>query len=261
MADWVIPLVTLSAMEIVLGIDNIIFIAILAGKLPPRQQGPARQIGLLVALGTRLLLLLSLNFIMRLTTPVFTLTELGIPVSWLQAMEGENYEMVRVVTWRDLILVGGGLFLIAKATFEIHDKLEGPEKPPAVGATRGFVMVLAQIAILDIVFSLDSVITAIGMAQDLWVMVAAMIIAVGVMLIFAAPLSNFVHRHPTIKVLALSFLILIGVLLVVEGTGHHLEKGYVYFAMGFSVVVELINLRVRKTAEPVELHEPAPPRQ
>lgn len=260
--DWIASLITLSLMEIVLGIDNIVFIAILAGKLPKEQQGLARKLGLLVALVTRLLLLFFLSFILRLTDPLFQLTDLGIPSTWLEAVVKDHYEQVNQVSWRDLILLGGGLFLIAKATYEIHDKLEGSaDKPLIRGVRRGFGLVLVQIAILDIIFSLDSVITAIGMAQQLEVMVAAMIIAVVVMLIFAGPIANFVHRHPTIKVLALSFLILIGVLLVAEGTGYHLEKGYIYFAMAFSLIVELINLRVRKAGPPVELREPAPPKE
>jgi predicted tellurium resistance membrane protein TerC len=257
--DWIVPLLTLSAMEIVLGIDNVVFIAILAAKLPREQQGTARKIGLLVALVTRILLLFLLNFIMGLTDPLFRLTDLGVPEAWLRALEGENYQVVNVYSWRDLILIGGGLFLIAKATYEIHDKLEGPEEKPAIRMASRFGVILVQIAILDIIFSLDSVITAVGMARELWIMVTAMIVAVSVMLLFSGPIADFVHRHPTVKVLALSFLILIGVLLVADGTGHHIDKGYVYFAMAFSLVVELINLRVRRTTAPVELHEPQPP--
>lgn len=260
--DWIVALITLSLMEIVLGIDNIVFIAILAGKLPKEQQGLARKLGLIVALATRLLLLFFLSFILGLKSTLFQLTDLGIPPDWLKAVVGDHYEQVNQVSWRDLILLGGGLFLIAKATYEIHDKLEGSEdKPLARARARGFGLVLVQIAILDIIFSLDSVITAVGMARQLEVMVAAMIIAVLVMLIFSGPIANFVSRHPTIKVLALSFLILIGVLLVAEGTGYHLEKGYIYFAMVFSLIVELINLRVRKPGPPVELREASPPKE
>jgi predicted tellurium resistance membrane protein TerC len=257
---WLAPLLTLSAMEIVLGIDNIVFIAILAAKLPREQQGTARKLGLLVALVTRLLLLFSLSYILKLDYPIFHLTDLGIPLDWLRELEGEGFRVVNAISWRDLILIGGGLFLIAKATYEIHDKLEGAEEKPVMRVASRFGLIMVQIAILDIVFSLDSVITAVGMARELWIMVTAMIIAVGVMLLFSGPIASFVHRHPTVKVLALSFLILIGVLLVADGTGHHIDKGYVYFAMVFSLIVELINLRMRKAAPPVELHEPQPPR-
>jgi predicted tellurium resistance membrane protein TerC len=246
--DWFLPLLTLSVMEIVLGIDNIIFIAILAGKLPPEQQPKARQLGLMIALGTRLLLLFTLSFILGLTAPLFHLSDLGLPF--------EIAEEADAISLRDLILLAGGMFLIAKSTFEIHDKLEGPEDKKVAKVSGRFGAILVQIAILDIVFSLDSVITAVGMARQLWVMVVAMIIAVGVMLVFAGPISDFVHRHPTLKILALSFLILIGVMLVAEGLGQHINKGYIYFAMAFSVVVEMLNLRLRARATPVHLHEP-----
>jgi predicted tellurium resistance membrane protein TerC len=250
----VIALLSLTAMEIVLGIDNIIFIAILAGRLPPDQRARARRLGLALALATRLGLLFTLSWMLSLTRPIFTLTDLGLPESWLSAETAQ-------VSWRDVILLVGGLFLIAKSTHEIHDKLEGGgEEVPGGRPAASFGWTLAQIAILDIIFSLDSVITAVGMARELWVMVAAMVIAVGVMLAFAGPVSDFVHRHPTLRMLALSFLILIGVMLVAEAFGQHIDRGYIYFAMGFSLVVELLNLRVRTpAAEPVQLHEPRPP--
>jgi predicted tellurium resistance membrane protein TerC len=233
--DWITPLVMLTAMEIVLGIDNVIFIAIIVARLPRTQQPTARRLGLGLALGARLLLLFTLSWLLGLSAPLFTLSDLGIPGGWGQ----------QEISWRDLILIAGGLFLIGKSTFEIHGKLEGAGQEPAVGSRGQFGWTLAQIAILDLVFSLDSVITAIGMAQQIWIMVTAMVIAVGVMLAFAAPISTFVHRHPTIKMLALCFLILIGVMLVAEGIEKHIERGYLYFGMAFSLVVELLNLRLR----------------
>jgi predicted tellurium resistance membrane protein TerC len=236
--DTWISLATLSAMEIVLGIDNVVFISILAGKLPRGRQDAARRLGLGVALATRLLLLFAISWVMGLTRELFTLLGHG----W---------------SGRDLILLVGGLFLLAKATFEIHDKLEvqhGRELE-AKGGGASFWLVIAQIAILDIVFSLDSVITAVGMARELAVMVAAMVIAVGVMLLFARPIGEFVERHPTMKMLALSFLLLIGVMLVAEGFGKHIEKGYIYFAMAFSFAVEVLNMRMRRAqSAPVALH-------
>ncbi len=234
-----ISLATLSAMEIVLGIDNIVFLSILAGKLPPEQQPAARRLGLAFALGTRLLLLFAITWVMGLTRELFSVAGHGL-------------------SGRDLILLGGGLFLIAKATIEIHDKLEvrhEAEHGRAAGTGASFWLVIAQIGVLDIVFSLDSVITAVGMAQHLAVMIAAMVIAVGVMLVFAGAIGAFVERHPTMKMLALSFLLLIGVMLVAEALGRHIEKGYVYFAMAFSFGVELLNLRMRRAqAAPVALH-------
>ena len=233
-----ISLLTLTALEIVLGIDNIIFISILAGKLPPEQQAKARQIGLMMALISRLLLLASIAWIAKLTTPLFSLVGHG-------------------VSGRDLILILGGLFLLVKSTMEIHEKLEGHDgagNPTRAAAKFG--RVLVQIMLLDIVFSLDSVITAVGMAQHLSVMVAAVVISMGVMLMAAGTISDFVNRHPTLKILALSFLILIGVMLVAEGTGAHISKGYVYFAMAFSFGVEMLNLRLRKKSAPVDLHQP-----
>jgi predicted tellurium resistance membrane protein TerC len=239
--NWLAALVALTVMEVVLGIDNIIFLAILTGRLPATQQGKARFLGMALALGARLLLLFGLSWLLGLTQTVFRLTDLGVPAGWLSPAANE-------LSWRDLILLGGGLFLIAKSTYEIHHKLErGADKPSLRGPARlGWTLV--QIAVLDIVFSLDSVITAVGMSRQLWVMVTAMIIAVGVMLVFAGPVSRFVGRHPSLQMLALSFLILIGVQLVAEGIEKHIERGYLYFAMAFSLVVEMLNLRQRKVA-------------
>jgi len=231
-----VSLLTLTAMEIVLGIDNIVFIAILVGKLPAEQQPKARQLGLGLALVMRLGLLFAISWVMGLTEPLFTVIGRGF-------------------SGRDLILLGGGLFLVAKATHEIHDKLEVAHTEGArAGAAASFGMILAQIIALDIVFSLDSVITAVGMAQQLGVMVIAMVAAVGVMLVFAGRIGGFVDRHPSMKVLALSFLLLIGVMLVAEGMGQHIGKGYIYFAMAFSLGVELLNMRLRKRLAPVVLH-------
>jgi predicted tellurium resistance membrane protein TerC len=237
-AEGLLSLVTLSAMETVLGIDNVVFLSIMTGRLPVEQQPRARKLGLMLALATRIVLLFGLSWVMGLTRTLFEVA--GHPVSG-----------------RDLILLGGGAFLIAKATREIHEKLEVPTDDQKL-VTKGnaaFGMVLVQVAVLDIVFSLDSVITAVGMARELAVMIAAMVIAMGVMLVFAGAIGDFVHRHPTMKVLALSFLILIGVMLVAEGMGQHISKGYIYFAMAFSFVVEVLNLRVRKSSAPVELHD------
>ena len=238
----VVGLVTLAAMEIVLGIDNIIFLAIVAGRLPKDRQPSARKIGLAAALGTRLLLLFSLSFLLGLTQPIFTLPDLPM----LHDLEA------REVSWRDIILFGGGVFLIGKSVMEMHEKMEaarhaasGEEK--AATKHPSFARVIATIAVVDIIFSLDSVITAVGMVDELWVMVVAMVIAMLVMMMFAGPISNFVDNHPTIKVLALSFLILIGVMLVVESLGQHIDKGYIYFAMAFAVVIEMVNMRLRKS--------------
>jgi predicted tellurium resistance membrane protein TerC len=231
-----IALATLTFLEIVLGVDNIIFISILSGKLPAHQQARARRLGLLAAMGTRVLLLFSLAWISKLTTPLFSLI-------------GEE------ISGRDLILILGGLFLLAKSTYEIHDKLEGEEGHASSKVAASFASVIFQIMLLDIVFSLDSVITAVGMVRELWVMVTAVIVAVLIMMLSAEPISDFVHRHPTVKMLALSFLLLIGLSLIAEGFEHHIPKGYIYFAMGFSVFVEMINLRLRKKTDPVHLHE------
>ena len=236
-SSGLVALVTLTFLEIVLGVDNVIFISILSSKLPVSQQGRARRIGLLAAMGMRILLLLSIVWIIKLTAPLFVV--LGRPISG-----------------RDLILMGGGLFLLAKATIEIHDRLEGEEGHSTARVRPSFAGVITQIAMLDIVFSLDSVITAVGMAEHIAIMVAAVILAVGVMMFSAGPISAFVNRHPTVKVLALSFLLLIGMSLVGDGLGMHIPKGYIYFAMGVSVLVEVINLRVRRVAGPVHLREP-----
>ena len=232
-----IALLTLTVLEIVLGIDNIVFISILAGKLPEDVRARARKVGLALAMFMRIALLLSITWVMRLTAPLFTLV-------------GQE------ISGRDLILIVGGLFLLAKSTHEIHDKLEGEEGHASAKVVTSFNAVIVQILLLDIVFSLDSVITAVGMADDVAVMIVAVIIAVGVMLLSAGAISNFVERHPTVKMLALSFLLLIGVSLVAEGLDQHIPKGYIYFAMAFSVFVEMINLRIRARTPPVHLHRP-----
>jgi predicted tellurium resistance membrane protein TerC len=231
-----IAFTTLTFLEIVLGVDNIIFISILSGKLPAAQQPRARRVGLLGAMLTRIALLFSLAWIIRLTRPWFTI--LGQEISG-----------------RDLILILGGLFLLAKSTYEIHDKLEGEEGHASKKVPSSFSSVVIQIMLLDIVFSLDSVITAVGMVDELWVMVSAVIVAVAIMMLSAESISHFVNGHPTIKMLALSFLLLIGVSLMAEGFDQHIPKGYIYFAMGFSVFVEMLNLRLRRRREPVQLHE------
>jgi predicted tellurium resistance membrane protein TerC len=239
-AENAVALLTLTSLEIVLGIDNIVFISILCGKLPPQRQARGRRIGLGLAMAMRILLLLSISWVMGLTRPLFQVLD--------HAFSG-----------RDLILLGGGLFLLAKATWEIHDKLEGAvseaKKSRRAYRYASFPAVLVQIALLDLVFSLDSVITAVGMARAVEIMVASVVIAVLVMMAFAEVISRFVERHPTLKMLALSFLILIGAMLVLEGFGTHVEKGYIYFAMAFSLTVEMLNLRLRKVRKPLELHQ------
>jgi len=235
--DAWIALATLTVLEIVLGIDNIVFISILSGKLPEHQQARARTVGLLLAMLMRIALLFSVAWIVRLTAPWFTVF-------------GAEF------SGRDLIMLGGGLFLLAKATHEIHDKLEGEDGHAEARTTATFAGVIAQILVLDAVFSLDSVITAVGMADDLAVMVIAVVAAIGVMLFAATAISEFVESHPTVKILALSFLLLIGMTLVAEGFAFHIPKGYIYFAMGFSIFVEAVNLRVRATREPVRLRKP-----
>lgn len=232
--NW-IAFLTLTVLELVLGIDNVIFISILSGKLPPEQQQRARYIGLTLALVMRVLLLLSLTWVMGLTEPLFSL--FGYAVSG-----------------RDLILLIGGLFLIGKSTHEIHGSLEGEEGHSSKRAYPSFSSVIIQIMLLDIVFSLDSVITAVGMVSNVWIMIAAVVISIVAMMFFAGPIGAFVQRHPTIKMLALSFLLLIGVTLIGEGLHQHIPKGYIYFAMAFSVLVEALNMRIRKRTDPVHLH-------
>lgn len=241
--DWLaqpetwIAFLTLVALELVLGVDNVIFISILAGKLPQDQQKRARTTGIMLAVITRVLLLLSLSWIISLTEPLFNV--FGLDVSG-----------------RDLVLLAGGLFLIWKSVHEIHQKLEGEEEHASAKVRAAFWNVIIQIMLLDIVFSLDSVITAVGMVDEIWIMIAAVVIAAVVMVFTSTPLANFVERHPTVKMLALSFLLLIGFTLIVEGLHQHIPKGYIYFAMGFSVFVEMLNLRLRGAARPVTLHEP-----
>jgi predicted tellurium resistance membrane protein TerC len=235
--ELLIALLTLTVLEIVLGVDNVIFISILSAKLPKDQQQRARRVGLMGAMFMRIGLLFSISWLVSLTAPLFNV--LG-----------------RDFSGRDLILAGGGLFLLAKATFEIHDKLEGEEGHVSGKVAATFASVIFQVMLLDIVFSLDSVITAVGMADNLWVMVTAVVLAVLVMLMAADSISNFVEKHPTVKILALSFLLLIGMSLVADGFGQHIGKGYIYFAMGFSIFVEMINIRIRdkrKAVEPVVL--------
>src|SRR5215203_5318675 len=236
-----IAFATLTLLELVLGIDNVIFISILSGKLPPEQQARSRFIGLALALVMRIILLFSLSWVIGLVEPLFTVFGRGI-------------------SGKDLVLLIGGLFLIAKSTHEIHGSLEGPEEHEVKKVYAGFVGVIIQIVLLDIVFSLDSVITAVGMISDqygnfgIWIMISAVVISIIAMMLFAGPIGSFVQRHPTIKMLALSFLLLIGVTLVGEGLGQHIPKGYIYFAMAFSVLVEVLNMRLRKKADPVHLH-------
>ncbi len=242
--DWLadpqawIAFITLLGLEIVLGIDNVVFISILAGKLPAAQQAKARYVGLGLAMLMRIGLLFSISWVIRLTAPLF-------------AIFGHE------ISGRDLILIIGGLFLLAKATREIHQKLEGEEGQSSARVKPSFSSVIIQILLLDLVFSLDSVITAVGMVNDISIMISAVVIAVAFMMVFAAPISNFVERHPTFKMLALSFLLLIGFTLIAEGWDRHIPKGYIYAAMAFSVFVEVLNLKLRKpSGEPVKLHEP-----
>jgi len=240
-----VALIALTAMEIVLGIDNIVFISVVSSRLPDAQQRSARQIGLFAAMGTRILLLLTITWVMRLTTPLFPpLSDAGVFSDWLQ-----HHTEINHISARDVILLVGGLFLIRSSVVEIHDKIEGTHDQHAGGAAAGFWNVIVQISILDIIFSLDSVITAVGMAEEIWVMITAIIIAVGVMMIFAGSVSRFVEKHPTVKMLALSFLLLIGVMLVAEGIGTHINKGYIYFAMAFALLVEVLNLRAQAKSE------------
>jgi predicted tellurium resistance membrane protein TerC len=245
MFDWIanpdawIGLLTLTALEIVLGIDNLVFISILASKLPENQQARARQVGLSLALVTRILLLLTISWIIGLTAPLFSV-------------------MGQEISGRDLILIAGGIFLLYKATREIHERLEGETGHASAKVAPSFSAVIIQILLLDVVFSLDSVITAVGMVDEIMVMVLAVTIAIGIMLVSAGGISDFVNRHPTVKMLALSFLLLIGFTILLEGFEFHVPKGYIYFAMGFSVFVEMLNLRAkqRNARQPVELHQP-----
>jgi len=233
-----IAFATLTVLELVLGIDNVIFISILSGKLPAEQQARARYIGLSLALIMRVILLFSLSWIIGLTEPLFRI--------YTQDVSG-----------RDLVLILGGLFLMAKSTHEIHGSLEGEEGEGLKKVYSSFLSVIVQITLLDIVFSLDSVITAVGMVNNLWIMIAAVVISIIAMMMFAGPIGSFVQRHPTIKMLALSFLLLIGVTLIAEGLHQHIPKGYIYFAMAFSVLVEVLNMRLRKrSGTPVQLHNP-----
>ncbi len=240
-AIW-ISLLTLTTLEIVLGVDNLVFIAILANRLPEAQRARARQMGLGVALGTRLLLLFTLTWVIGLTEPIFSVMGKGI-------------------SWRDVILIAGGVFLLAKSTHEIHGSLEGDEgEHDLARAAASFAAVVIQIGIIDIVFSLDSVITAVGMVDELWIMITAVVLAMVLMLVASAPLAEFVERHPTVKMLALSFLLLIGMALIADGLGFHIPKGYLYGAMAFSVLVEVLNLLARrKSKSPVKLRTPTPP--
>jgi predicted tellurium resistance membrane protein TerC len=235
-AEGLLALVTLTFLEVILGVDNVIFISILSGKLPQAQQQRARRTGLFAAMLMRIVLLLSIAWIIRLTAPLFSV-------------------FGRAISGRDMILIGGGLFLLGKATIEIHDRLEGEEGHGSARVAPSFMATIVQIMLLDIVFSLDSVITAVGMADDVAIMVTAVVLAVGIMMFSAETISGFVNRHPTVKVLALSFLLLIGLSLIGDGLGQHIPKGYIYFAMGFSVFVEMINLRVRHAGRPVHLHQ------
>ena len=234
--SW-IALLTLTALEIVLGIDNIIFISILAGKLPKDQQKTGRQVGLLMAMITRILLLFSIAWLTRLTAPLFSVFS-------------------NQISGRDLILIVGGLFLLGKSTFEIHERLEGEEGHASQKVAASLSGVIVQIMLLDIVFSLDSVITAVGMVNEIIIMVTAVVVAVGIMLFASGPISEFVNERPTLKILALSFLLLIGFSLIADGLGLHIPKGYIYFAMGFSVFVEIINLQVHAKTTPVQLRKP-----
>ncbi len=265
--DWVLPLLTLTAMEIVLGIDNIIFLSILVGALPPERQKLARCIGLGLALGARMLLLLGIRFVMGLEKALFHLSSFGfVPASWLKSHH------VDAVTGRDLVLIGGGLFLIAKSVLEIHKKMAGePDEDPGASPPRSSLPgVIAQIIVLDLVFSLDSIISALGMVSELWIMIVAMSVAVGFMAVFAGKVSRFIETHPTFKMLALSFLVMIGVVLIAEGVGSHISRGYIYVSMAFALGVELLNMRTRSrraklaaktkaAAKPKALEPPAAP--
>jgi len=248
-AENVTALIALTLMEIVLGIDNIVLIAILTGRLPEHQRAKGRVVGLGAALVMRILLLFAISWVVSLDeSAAFTFDGLGIP--WF-----DDHEAVNEVTWKDLVLLAGGLFLVGKAVHEIHVKIEGGGEQHKSPTKASFSSVILQVAMIDIVFSLDSVITAVGMAKELWVMVTAVIIAIAIMIIFAKGVSHFVQRHPTLKMLALSFLILIGVMLIAEAIGTHIDKGYIYFAMGFALLVEVLNLQIRRRVLPITEEE------
>ena len=242
----VVALIALAAMEIVLGIDNIVFISIVTSRLPREQQKLGRRLGLFLALITRLILLFTLSYIVNnLTTDLFEWTQLGIPENWLRGEHTEHWDQIKGLSWKDIILLAGGLFLIGKSVHEIHQKFDEGDHESSNKKSVSFFGVLIQIALLDVIFSLDSVITAVGMAKDIYVMAAAIIAAMIVMLLFAEIVNRFVEQNPTIKMLAMSFLILIGVILVAEGIGQEIDKRYIYFAMAFALVVEALNLRLR----------------
>lgn len=236
--SW-IALLTLTFLEIVLGIDNIIFISLVTNKLPLHRQRSIRNIGLILAMLFRSLLLLTISFFMRLTNPLFTIAEFGVSV-------------------RDLVLMGGGVFLIIKSISEIHQKMEGEEHAMKVSIKHSVASVLVQIVLLDLIFSFDSILTAIGLTDQIPLMIIAIVLAIGVMMVFAGAVSRFINAHPTLQVLALSFLILIGFMLVIDGLHYHVPKGYIYFAVFFSLIVEVLNIRVRKHAQPVKLHHNLP---
>jgi len=250
--DGLISLLTLTLMEIILGIDNIVFISIVAGKLPEEQQGRARTLGLVLALGFRIALLLSINWIVSLTYTVFN------PLAWLGLMNSAEFVEHFDLSWRDLILIAGGIFLMTKTITEMHHKLEGEDESGEKGLkAKSFWAVVSQIIALDIVFSFDSILTAVGLADHVEIMIAAVVISLTVMLVAARPISNFINSRPTMKMLALSFLLLIGFMLIAEGFEQHVDKGYIYFAMAFAFGVEILNARIRKSeeVEPVQLRE------
>jgi len=243
-----IALFALVAMEIVLGIDNVVFISVVTSRLPEAQQRQARNVGLALAMIFRILLLFTITIIMQLKNAAFHLHDLGIPAAWFPKHGAAETSEIDAVTWKDLILLAGGLFLIRSSVKEIHHKVEGVHEGDVKPVQASFGSVIAQIVLLDIIFSLDSVITAVGMADNIWIMVIAVVVAVGVMMAFSGYIARFVERHPTVKILALSFLLLIGVMLVAEGVGTHIDKGYIYFAMAFSLGVEMLNLRASAKA-------------
>ena len=258
-SNWVLALIALTAMEIVLGIDNIVFIAIVTGRLPREQQPAARRLGLAAAMVMRILLLLSITWILQLTDPIFDLRDWGAPDGWFSTLE--HAEEVASISVKDLILFFGGLFLIWNSVREIHQQTEGEAEEHLVSEHGTFRAALFQIAVMDIIFSLDSVITAVGMAERVSVMIAAVVIAVLVMMTFAGPVSRFVEANPTLRMLALSFLILIGVMLIADAIGTHIDKRYIYFAMAFSIFVEFLNLRAsaKRRTRQAKVHQQAPP--